>query len=164
MPDDLWIEGMQALQAPWSLSAAPPFDYKTPHKTPRLGHTVLRALAAVTPLPGKAIKLFFSTSPKLCLWDSIQCQYTEVKFQYQAHKSQLTSTSHSSEASAAAALQHWSKLLPSHALLPLELRCKERKAETLLSSSTDMKAMASSLHPCFSHTNTESLAAGKAKC
>ena len=42
MPNDFWIEGTQSQHAPWPLSAVPLLDYKTPHKPPGLGHTVLR--------------------------------------------------------------------------------------------------------------------------
>ena len=37
MPNDLWIEGMQSLHAPWPLSAIPLLDSKTPHKPHGLG-------------------------------------------------------------------------------------------------------------------------------
>ena len=62
------IKGMQGLHTPRSLSATPPLShcYKTPHQIlPSVGHTVLKGMSPLCPpLPGKAVKLFFSTSPK----------------------------------------------------------------------------------------------------
>ena len=61
------IKGVQALHTTWSLSAAPPLNhcYKTPHQIPLCWDTVLRSTSPLCPpLPGKTIKLFFSTSPR----------------------------------------------------------------------------------------------------
>ena len=64
MPGDPRIEWMQALHAPWSLSATPPLDYKTPHKRPWVRTHSSEGISPLwPPLPGKAIKLFFFTSP-----------------------------------------------------------------------------------------------------
>ena len=47
----------------------------------RLGYTVFEGINPLcSPLPGKAIKLFFSTSPKTSLQDSIGHWHTEAKF------------------------------------------------------------------------------------
>ena len=48
------------------------------------GHTVLGGMSLLwPPLPGKAIKLFISASPKsLSLGDLIQCQGTEARFSF----------------------------------------------------------------------------------
>ena len=62
------IEGMQALHTPWSLAATPPSNhcYKTSHQIPSgWGHTVFEGTSPWRPpLPGKAITLFFPTSPE----------------------------------------------------------------------------------------------------
>ena len=67
------IKGMQALHTPWSISATLPLNhcYKTPHQIPRAplhppwGQTVLKGMSPLCPpLPGKEIKLSFSTSPQ----------------------------------------------------------------------------------------------------
>ena len=53
MPDDLWIEGMRALQGTLILISNPPLDDKTPHRQPHpagLGHTVLRTLVRCSSL------------------------------------------------------------------------------------------------------------------
>ena len=64
-PDDLWIEGMWALHVPGSLSATPPLGYKTPHRLPLVGTHSSEGISLLwPPLPSKAIKLFFFTSPK----------------------------------------------------------------------------------------------------
>lgn len=68
-PDDLWIEGIQVLQIPWFSSVRLPVKrcYQTPRQIPPpnlgLGHPVWRVLDSCgPPWPGRAIKLFFSTS------------------------------------------------------------------------------------------------------
>ena len=41
-------------------------DYKTPHRNPQLGTRSVEGISPLwPPLPGKAIKIFFSTSPKI---------------------------------------------------------------------------------------------------
>ena len=47
----------------------------------RLGYAVFQGMSPLcSPLSGKAIKLFFSTSPETSLYDSIGHWYTEAKF------------------------------------------------------------------------------------
>ena len=61
MSEDIGIEGRQALQAPWPLSATLSLHYKTPHSSPdvRLGHSLEGISPLWPPLPSKAIQLFF---------------------------------------------------------------------------------------------------------
>ena len=64
-PDDLWVEGMRALHPdpyqrphPWTI-------WLLPAPPPQVGiHSFEGINPLCPPLPGKAIKLFFSTSPK----------------------------------------------------------------------------------------------------
>ena len=61
------IKGVQALHTPWSLSATLPLNHlsKTPHHVLLSWYTSSEGTSPLcVPLPGKAIKLFFSTSPK----------------------------------------------------------------------------------------------------
>ena len=85
MSEDIGIEGRQALQAPWPLSATLSLHYKTPHSSPdvRLGHSLEGISPLWPPLPSKAIQLFFSTSSKLCLQDSVWYQCVQADFWYQ---------------------------------------------------------------------------------
>ena len=53
----------------------------------KLGHMGFEGISPLwPPLPGKAIKLFFSTSPKT-LWDLTQCQGTEAGFGFSIYLS-----------------------------------------------------------------------------
>ena len=62
------MKGVQALHTPWCLLTTPPLNhcYKTPHQSlPGWDTPILRGMSLLCPpLPGKAVKLFFSTSPK----------------------------------------------------------------------------------------------------
>ena len=65
MPDDLWIEGMQALHTHWSLSAPRPWTIRLLIGPPLVGTHSFEGISPLWPsLPGKAIRLFFSTSPR----------------------------------------------------------------------------------------------------
>ena len=56
--------------------------YKTVHYLPQVGTHSSEGISLLwPPLPGKA-KLFFSTSPKLCLGDLTRCQGTEAGFSF----------------------------------------------------------------------------------
>ena len=57
MPDESWIEGMWTLILTIKLLTTPP-------PRPSLGHSFEGVSPLWPPLPGKAIKLLFSTSPK----------------------------------------------------------------------------------------------------
>ena len=57
------------------------YYYKTPCYPLQVGTHSLEGISPLwPPLTGKAIKLFFSVSPKLCLRDLIRCRGTEAGF------------------------------------------------------------------------------------
>ena len=61
------IKGVQALHTPWYLLATLPWNhcYKTPQENLPVGTHSFRGMSLLCPpLPGKAINLFFSISPK----------------------------------------------------------------------------------------------------
>ena len=65
------------------LISNPTLDYKTPHKpplSPGWTHSFEGISLLWPPLPGKAIKLLFSTPPKTLSLDLIWCWNTEARF------------------------------------------------------------------------------------
>ena len=76
------IKGVQALHTPWSLSASHSWTIaiKLLTKSSRVLTVFKGRSLPCLPLPGKAIKLFFSNSPQLCLQDLIWHQCTEAEF------------------------------------------------------------------------------------